>query len=46
MADRLDVLTRLGAEPRGGTPDDLVRHMKAEHAKWGPIVASLGLKEE
>jgi tripartite-type tricarboxylate transporter receptor subunit TctC len=41
-----DVLTRLGAEPRGGTPDDLVRHMKAEHAKWGPIVASLGLKEE
>jgi tripartite-type tricarboxylate transporter receptor subunit TctC len=41
-----DVLTRLGAEPRGGTPDDLARHMKAEHAKWGPIVASLGLKEE
>jgi tripartite-type tricarboxylate transporter receptor subunit TctC len=41
-----DVLARLGAEPRGGTPDDLARHMKAEHAKWGPIVASLGLKEE
>jgi tripartite-type tricarboxylate transporter receptor subunit TctC len=41
-----DVLTRLGAEPRGGTPEDLARHLKAEHAKWGPIVASLGLKEE
>jgi len=41
-----DTLVRLGAEPRGGTPDDLARHMKAEHAKWGPIVASLGLKEE
>jgi tripartite-type tricarboxylate transporter receptor subunit TctC len=41
-----DVLARLGAEPRGGTPDDLARHMKAEHAKWGPIVASLGLKED
>jgi tripartite-type tricarboxylate transporter receptor subunit TctC len=41
-----DVLARLGAEPRGGTPDDLTRHMKAEHTKWGPIVASLGLKEE
>jgi tripartite-type tricarboxylate transporter receptor subunit TctC len=41
-----DVLARLGAEPRGGTPEDLARHMKAEREKWGPIVASLGLKEE
>src|SRR5215468_5388732 len=39
-------LTRLGAQPRGGTPDDLARHMRAEHDKWGPIVARLGLKEE
>jgi tripartite-type tricarboxylate transporter receptor subunit TctC len=39
-------LARLGAQPRGGTPDDLARHMKAEHEKWGPIVAKLGLKEE
>ena len=37
---------RLGAQPRGGAPEDLARHMKAEHDKWGPIVASLGLKEE
>jgi tripartite-type tricarboxylate transporter receptor subunit TctC len=41
-----DVLARLGAEPRGGSPEDLARHMKAEHEKWGPIVASLGLKGE
>jgi tripartite-type tricarboxylate transporter receptor subunit TctC len=41
-----DVLARLGAEPRGGTPEDLARHMKAEHEKWGPIIASLGLKED
>jgi hypothetical protein len=41
-----DTLVRLGAEPRGGTPDDLARHMKAEREKWGPIVAWLGLKEE
>jgi hypothetical protein len=39
-------LARLGAQPRGGTPDDLARHMRAEHDKWGPIVARLGLKEE
>jgi tripartite-type tricarboxylate transporter receptor subunit TctC len=39
-------LARLGSQPRGGTPDDLARHMKAEHDKWGPIVAKLGLKEE
>ena len=41
-----DPLARLGAQPRGGTPDDLARHMRAEHDKWGPIVARLGLKEE
>ena len=39
-------LARLGAQPRGGTPEDLARHMKAEQDKWGPIVARLGLKEE
>jgi tripartite-type tricarboxylate transporter receptor subunit TctC len=39
-------LARLGAQPRGGSPGDLARHMKAEHEKWGPIVAKLGLKEE
>jgi tripartite-type tricarboxylate transporter receptor subunit TctC len=39
-------LARLGAQLRGGTPDDLARHMRAEHDKWGPIVAKLGLREE
>jgi tripartite-type tricarboxylate transporter receptor subunit TctC len=39
-------LARLGAQARGGTPDDLARHLKAEHDKWAPIVAKLGLKEE
>ncbi len=41
-----DALTRLSAQPRGGTPEDLARHMKSEHEKWAPIVAGLGLKEE
>jgi len=39
-------LTRLSAQPRGGTPEDLAKHMKSEHEKWAPIVARLGLKEE
>jgi len=39
-------LARFGAQPRGGTPEDLARHIRAEHDKWGPIVARLGLKEE
>jgi tripartite-type tricarboxylate transporter receptor subunit TctC len=41
-----EALTRLSAQPRGGTPEDLARHMKSEHEKWAPIVARLGLKEE
>jgi tripartite-type tricarboxylate transporter receptor subunit TctC len=41
-----EALARLSAQPRGGTPDDLARHMKAEHDKWAPIVAKLGLREE
>jgi tripartite-type tricarboxylate transporter receptor subunit TctC len=39
-------LARLGAQPRGGSPEDLAKHMKAEHNKWAPIIAKLGLKEE
>jgi len=41
-----EALTRLSAQPRGGTPEDLARHMKSEHEKWAPIVAKLGLKED
>ena len=41
-----DALTRLSAQPRGGTPEDLAKHMKSEHDKWAPIVAKLGLKED
>jgi tripartite-type tricarboxylate transporter receptor subunit TctC len=45
-ASMTEPLSRLGAQPRGGSPDDLAKHMKAEHDKWAPIVARLGLKEE
>ncbi len=39
-------LTRIGAEPRGGTPQDLADHMLAETARWRPIVQALDLKAE
>jgi tripartite-type tricarboxylate transporter receptor subunit TctC len=41
-----DALARLSSQPRGGTPEDLARHMKSEHGKWAPVIAKLGLKEE
>jgi tripartite-type tricarboxylate transporter receptor subunit TctC len=41
-----EALARLSAQPRGGSPEDLARHMQAEHDKWGPIVTALGLREE
>jgi tripartite-type tricarboxylate transporter receptor subunit TctC len=41
-----EALARLSAQPRGGTPEALAKHMKSEHDKWAPIVAKLGLKED
>ncbi len=37
-------LARLGAQPRGGTPQQLADHMASETKKWKPIVEELGLK--
>ena len=37
-------LAKLGAEPRGGTPQQLADHMAGETRKWKPIVAALNLK--
>jgi tripartite-type tricarboxylate transporter receptor subunit TctC len=37
-------LARLGAQPRGRTPQDLADHMANETKKWKPIVESIGLK--
>jgi tripartite-type tricarboxylate transporter receptor subunit TctC len=39
-------LVKLGAQPRGGSPEDLAAHLKSEQAKWTPIVASLHLKAD
>ena len=37
-------LTKIGAQPRGGTPQDLADHMAGEQKKWKPIVQALNLK--
>ena len=37
-------LAKLGAQPRGGTPQDLTDHMVNEQKKWAPIVEALNLK--
>jgi tripartite-type tricarboxylate transporter receptor subunit TctC len=39
-------LEKIGAQPRGGTPQDLAAHLARETAKWRPIVAALNLKAE
>ncbi len=39
-------LARLGAQPRGGTPQQLADHMVSETKKWNPIVEELGLKAQ
>ena len=41
-----NALVKLGAQPRGGTPQDLADHIQREIAKWKPIVAALSLKVE
>jgi tripartite-type tricarboxylate transporter receptor subunit TctC len=39
-------LAKLGAEPRGGSPQTLADHIKSEQKKWTPIVDALNLKAE
>jgi len=39
-------LAKLGAEPRGGSPQDLSDHIEREIAKWKPIVNTLNLKAD
>jgi tripartite-type tricarboxylate transporter receptor subunit TctC len=39
-------LGKLGAEPRGGTPQALADHMARENAKWQPIIGALNLKTD
>lgn len=33
----------MGIEPRGGTPEDLGKYLRAEHERWVPLLRSLNL---
>jgi tripartite-type tricarboxylate transporter receptor subunit TctC len=44
--DFVAALGKLSSEPLGGTPLDFTRLIKADIAKWEPIVKSLSLKSE
>jgi tripartite-type tricarboxylate transporter receptor subunit TctC len=39
-------LAKLNNEPLGGTPQDFTDTIKADIAKWAPVVKALGLKAE
>jgi len=39
-----NALAKLGAQPRGGTPQDLSDHIQREVTKWKPIVSALQLQ--
>ena len=41
-----NTLAKLGAQPRGGTPQALADYMTNETKKWKPIVAALNLKAD
>jgi tripartite-type tricarboxylate transporter receptor subunit TctC len=40
---RADIVRR-GAEPLGGSPQDLVALMRTDRAKWQPVIEALGLR--
>ena len=44
--DVREKLTGAGADPVGGTPEQLRAHMRAESDRYGPLIRKLGLKAE
>ena len=39
-------LRKLGAEPAGGSPEDMQRYVLAEAEKWGKVAKFAGIKPE
>jgi tripartite-type tricarboxylate transporter receptor subunit TctC len=39
-------LAAQGAEPGGESPSDFAAYIRAEHAKWGPIIRKAGIKAD
>src|SRR3954466_9323506 len=44
--DGIARLRKLGAEPAGGSPDDMHRYVQAEIEKWGKVAKFAGIKPE
>ena len=44
--DMRERLIKQGAEPLGGTPDQLQQYLAAEIAKWGKVIRDAGIKVE
>jgi tripartite-type tricarboxylate transporter receptor subunit TctC len=45
-ADTRERFSALGFEPRGTSPEELERHIKAEIARWGSVIKAQGIKPE
>jgi len=39
-------LTKLGALPIGSSPQQFDAKIRADHAKWGPIIEAAGIRAE
>jgi tripartite-type tricarboxylate transporter receptor subunit TctC len=46
LPDIREKLLAIGADPVGGTPEQLLAHMHAEYDRYGPIIRRLGIKAE
>ena len=46
MPEVRDKLIGMGADPVGGTTEELRAHMRAEYDRYGPLIRKLGLKAE
>jgi tripartite-type tricarboxylate transporter receptor subunit TctC len=39
-------LSKMGADPAPGTPDELARYMRADHERWNKVIKGAGIKPD
>ncbi|MBI4190325.1 MAG: tripartite tricarboxylate transporter substrate binding protein [Betaproteobacteria bacterium] len=44
--DVIDAISRQGADPRGGTPEEFEGYLKSEIAKWTKVIRDIGVRPE
>ena len=44
--DTVETLTKAGAIPGGGSPEEFKKFLASETNKWGPLIKELGIKQE